>query len=63
LFTAGAKLLPMTTTGILFFTTPSLQFSIGYFIFNETISQSQLFAFIGVWIALSVYSVALIKKI
>jgi EamA domain-containing membrane protein RarD len=31
--------------------------------FDEAISQSQLFAFIGVWIALAIYSIALIKKI
>ena len=63
LFTAGAKILPMTTTGILFFTTPLLQFMIGYTMFDETINQQQLVAFIGIWLSLIIYSVALIKKI
>jgi len=63
LFTAGARILPMTTTGILFFTTPLLQFIIGYVMFDEIINQQQLIAFIGVWVSLVIYSIALIKKI
>jgi len=61
LFTAGTKLLPMTTVGILFLITPSLQFIVGYVLYNEPVSNNQLIGFIGVWIGLIMYSYGLIK--
>jgi chloramphenicol-sensitive protein RarD len=61
LFTAGTKLLPMTTVGILFLITPSLQFVVGYVLYNEPVSANQLLGFIGVWIGLIMYSYGLIK--
>lgn len=62
LFTAGARLLPMTTTGILFYLTPTMQFSIGYFVFNEVMNTNQLIGFIGIWIGLVLYAFSLIKR-
>jgi len=61
LFTAGTKLLPMTTVGILFLITPSLQFIVGYVLYNEPVSFNQLLGFIGVWIGLIMYSYGLIN--
>ena len=61
LFTAGAKLLPMTTVGILFLITPSLQFLVGYVLYDEPVNFNQLLGFIGVWAGLIMYSYALIK--
>ena len=61
LFTAGAKLLPMTTVGILFLITPSLQFLVGYVLYDEPVNFNQLLGFIGVWAGLVMYSYALIK--
>jgi len=61
LFTAGAKLLPMTTVGILFLITPTLQFLVGYVLYDEPVNFNQLLGFIGVWVGLTMYSYALIK--
>ena len=61
LFNAGAKLLQMTTVGILFLITPTLQFLVGYYLQNELVNSNQLIGFIGVWAGLIMYSYALIK--
>jgi chloramphenicol-sensitive protein RarD len=61
LFTAGTKLLPMTTVGILFLITPTLQFLVGYVLYDEPVNFNQLLGFIGVWAGLIMYSYALIK--
>ena len=62
LFTAGARLLPMTTTGILFYLTPTMQFLIGIFVFKEALNQNQLIGFIGIWLGLVIYTLSLIKR-
>ncbi len=61
LFTAGARLLPMTTTGILFYITPTMQFFIGTLLFSETINRNQMIGFIGIWIGLALYTYSLLK--
>ena len=61
LFNAGAKLLPMTTVGILFLITPTLQFLVGYYLQNEAVNPYQLIGFVGVWTGLIMYSYGLIK--
>ena len=62
LFTAGTKLLPMTTVGILFLITPSLQFLVGYVLYDESVNFNQLLGFVAVWIGLIVYCYELIKE-
>jgi chloramphenicol-sensitive protein RarD len=62
LFTAGARILPMTTAGILFFITPTLQFLIGYLFFNEPFNTDQFIGFIGIWSGLLLYCYSLIKN-
>ena len=62
LFNAGAKLLPMTTVGILFLITPTLQFLVGYYLQNEAVNTNQLLGFVGVWTGLIMYSYGLIKE-
>ncbi len=62
LFTAGARLLPMTTTGILFYITPSMQFLIGILVFNEKLNTNQLIGFAGIWIGLVLYGFSLVKR-
>jgi chloramphenicol-sensitive protein RarD len=59
LFTAGARLLPMTTSGILFYITPTMQFLVGVLIFNEAVNQNQLIGFLGIWLGLALYTVSL----
>jgi len=60
-FTAGTKLLPMTTVGILFLITPTIQFLVGYALYDEPVNSNQLLGFTGVWAGLIIYSYALIK--
>ena len=62
LFTAGARLLPMATTGILFYITPSMQFFIGVYLFKEEINPNQLIGFIGIWIGLVLYTFSLLRR-
>lgn len=62
LFTAGARLLPMTTTGILFYITPTMQFLLGIFVFKEQLNTNQLIGFGGIWIGLILYAFSLIKR-
>lgn len=59
LFTAGTRLLPMTTTGILFYITPTIQFFVGIFLFHEKINPNQIVGFIGIWIGLALYTYSL----
>ena len=62
LFTAGARLLPMTTTGILFYITPTMQFIVGAYIFKEEVNPDQFIGFIGIWIGLALYTFSLLKR-
>jgi chloramphenicol-sensitive protein RarD len=62
LFTAGARLLPMATTGILFYITPTMQFLVGALIFHEEVNPNQLIGFIGIWIGLALYSFSLLRR-
>lgn len=61
-FTAGARLLPLATSGILFYVTPSLQFLSGYLLLNETVDIHRLIGFSGIWTGLAIFSINLIKK-
>jgi len=62
LFNAGTKLLPLTTVGILFLITPTIQFLVGYVLQNEAVNSNQLIGFVGVWAGLIIYSYALVKN-
>ncbi len=60
-FTAGTRMLPMATVGILFYVTPSLQFLSGIFVLNEAFSVDKLIAFAGIWAGLAVFSYSLLR--
>jgi len=62
LFTSGARLLSMTTTGILFYITPTLQFLVGVWLFKEAINHNQLLGFMGIWLGLLLYTIALLQR-
>ena len=62
LFNAGARLLPMTTVGILFLITPTIQFLVGFYLQGENVNTNQLIGFVGVWTGLIMYSYGLIKE-
>jgi chloramphenicol-sensitive protein RarD len=61
-FTAGTRMLPMTTVGILFYVTPSLQFLSGIFLLGEAFNFDKLIAFGGIWIGLAIFSYSLLQR-
>ncbi len=61
-FTAGTRMLPMTTVGILFYVTPSLQFLSGVLVLGEPFSLDKLIAFSGIWIGLAIFSYSLLTS-
>jgi chloramphenicol-sensitive protein RarD len=61
-FTAGTRMLPMTTVGILFYVTPSLQFLSGVLLLGESFNFNKLLGFIGIWIGLAIFSYSLLTK-
>lgn len=56
LFSAGAKLVPLTLLGILQYTAPTIQFILGIVVYNEPFSQSQLIGFSFIWVALIIFT-------
>ena len=56
LFATGARLIPMSTLGLLQYIAPSLQFLTGVLLFGEPFDQHRLTGFIAIWAALLVYS-------
>jgi chloramphenicol-sensitive protein RarD len=61
-FTAGTRMLPMATVGILFYITPSLQFLGGIFLLGEAFSLDKLIAFAGIWIGLAIFAYSLLRR-
>jgi chloramphenicol-sensitive protein RarD len=61
-FTAGTRMLPMTTVGILFYVTPSLQFLSGVLLLGEPFNFDKLIAFGGIWIGLAIFSYSLLTS-
>ena len=62
LFTMGARLLPMTSVGILFYVTPTLQFLCGILVFEEAFNQDKLIGFAAIWIGLIIFSYSLLSN-
>lgn len=60
-FTAGTRMLPMTTVGILFYVTPTLQFLSGILILGESFDSNRLIGFVGIWIGLAVFTYSLLR--
>lgn len=56
LFAAGARLIPMATLGLLQYISPSLQFALGVWVFQEAFEPARLVGFALIWSALLVYS-------
>jgi len=56
-FSAGTKLIPLTTVGLLQYITPTTQFLLGVFVFKEAFSSNQVVGFVIIWIALILFTV------
>ena len=57
LFAAGARRIPMATLGILQYISPTLQFALGVWVFNEAFEPGRVVGFVLIWTALLIYSV------
>ncbi|MDC3036068.1 EamA family transporter RarD [Candidatus Pelagibacter sp.] len=55
LYVRGVELIGLGATGMIFYITPSLQFVLGYFYYNESFSIIKLVSFIIIWIAVIIY--------
>ena len=55
LYVKGVQLSGLGASGMVFFITPTAQFLLGFFYFNEPFSSQKLIGFILIWIAVIVY--------
>ena len=55
LYVRGVELCGLGPTGMIFYITPTLQFILGYFYYNEPFSITKLVSFIFIWIAVIIY--------
>jgi len=55
LYVRGVELCGLGPTGMIFYITPTFQFLLGYFYYNEPFSMTKLVSFIFIWIAVIIY--------
>jgi len=55
LYVRGVELIGLGPTGMIFYITPTLQFIMGYFYYNEDFSLVKFLSFIIIWIAVIIY--------
>ena len=55
LYVRGVELCGLGPTGMIFYVTPTLQFLLGFFYYDEVFSLNKLVSFIFIWIAVIVY--------
>ena len=62
LYVRGVELIGLGPTGMIFYITPTLQFILGYFYYNEAFSFIKFLSFIIIWIAVIIYIRDLYEK-
>ena len=62
LYVRGVELCGLGPTGMVFYITPTLQFLLGFFLYNEELDIHKLISFILIWIAVSIYLKDLYEK-
>jgi chloramphenicol-sensitive protein RarD len=55
LYVKGVELTGLGPTGMIFYITPSLQFILGYYYYNEAFSVEKFISFFLIWIAVFIY--------
>ena len=55
LYVRGVELCGLGPTGMIFYITPTLQFLLGYFYYDEAFSSEKLVSFVFIWIAVFIY--------
>ncbi len=61
-FVKGVHLAGLGPSGMLFFITPTFQFILGLFLYNEPFDMSRLIGFILIWVAVIIYLFDLYEK-
>jgi chloramphenicol-sensitive protein RarD len=61
IYANAAKLLRLSTIGIMQYIAPSFVFLIAIFIFHEPFGTTKLVAFVFIWTSLIVYSVSMYR--
>lgn len=56
LFASGARLIPLSTLGILQYVAPSAQFLLGVLVYHEPFDSNKLIGFAMIWLALILFS-------
>ena len=62
LYVRGVELIGLGPTGMIFYITPTLQFILGYFYYNEPFSITKFVSFIIIWVAVIIYLKDLYEK-
>ena len=62
LYVRGVELCGLGPTGMVFYITPTLQFLLGFFYYNEEFSTTKFVSFIIIWIAVFIYLRDLYEK-
>ena len=62
LYVKGVELAGLGPAGMIFYITPTLQFLLGYYLFNEPLNSEKLLSFILIWIAVFIYLKDLYEK-
>tara|TARA_A100001011_G_C14095265_1_gene750354 strand:+ start:68 stop:946 length:879 start_codon:yes stop_codon:yes gene_type:complete len=62
LYVRGVELIGLGPTGMIFYITPTLQFLLGYFYYDEFFSLAKFVSFIIIWIAVIIYLRDLYEK-
>lgn len=62
LYVKGVELAGLGASGMVFFITPTAQFLLGFFYFNEPFSYQKFISFIFIWIAVFIYLKDLYEK-
>jgi len=62
LYVKGVEFCGLGPAGMIFYITPTLQFLLGYYLFNESINFEKLLSFIFIWFAVFIYLKDLYEK-
>ena len=62
LYVRGVELCGLGPTGMIFYITPTLQFLLGYYLFDELMNTEKLVSFFLIWIAVFIYLKDLYEK-
>ena len=57
MFAAAARLVPLSTMGLMQYITPSLQLMAGIWLYHEPFGGARLIGFAAIWIALTLYTI------